>query len=219
MTIPGQARRAIAPSDRDLRRLIFSARGLRAGGGTMEQGGPPQSSPHVRTDGAPAGPGCPPTGPRTLGKSARFVSYLAPARSRPAPRPAEQARNVDLLERARREPHGTRNASGGHRSRGHLAVRRARAGRCVRGADRGGRRARISPSRAGTSARRGGKRRAKTDREDARGLRPLPADRRPPEARIPPAQVRDLRRLVHRGGPRADIPAGGVRRAAASRRA
>jgi len=104
----------------------------------MERGGPPQSSPHVRTDGAPAGPGCPPTGPRTLGESARFVRCLAPARSRPAPRPAEQARNVDLLERARREV-------------------------------------------------------ARLDRPRGRlGFRTLPGERRPPEARIPPAQVRDL---------------------------
>jgi hypothetical protein len=121
MAIPGAGASAIAPSDRDLRRLIFSARGLRAGGGTMEQGGPPHPLPTCARTAHPRGPVAP-TGPRTLGESARFVSCLAPARSRPAPRPAEQARNVDLLERARREPHGTRSASGGHRSRGHLAV-------------------------------------------------------------------------------------------------
>ncbi len=44
-----------------------------------------------------------------------------------------------------------------------------------------------------TSARRGKKRRAKTDREDARWLRTLLAEGRLPEAWIPPAHVREWR--------------------------
>ena len=44
-----------------------------------------------------------------------------------------------------------------------------------------------------TSARRGKKRRAKTDREDARWLRQLLAEGRLPEAWIPPAHVREWR--------------------------
>jgi len=46
---------------------------------------------------------------------------------------------------------------------------------------------------AETSARRGKKRRAKTDREDARWLRQLLAEGRLPEAWIPPAHVREWR--------------------------
>jgi transposase len=46
---------------------------------------------------------------------------------------------------------------------------------------------------AETSARRGKKRRAKTDREDARWLRTLLAEGRLPEAWIPPAHVREWR--------------------------
>jgi transposase len=46
---------------------------------------------------------------------------------------------------------------------------------------------------AETSARRGKKRRAKTDREDARWLRTLLAEDRLPEAWIPPAHVREWR--------------------------
>src|SRR5512132_2535420 len=60
------------------------------------------------------------------------------------------------------------------------------------------------PARAGcssvTRAWRGRKRRAKTDREDARWLRELLADRRLPEAWIPPEHVRQWRsraRLRH----------------------
>jgi hypothetical protein len=47
---------------------------------------------------------------------------------------------------------------------------------------------------------RGRKRRAKTDREDARWLRELPADGRLPESWIPPEHVRQWRsraRLRH----------------------
>ena len=44
-----------------------------------------------------------------------------------------------------------------------------------------------------TSARRGNKRRAKTDRQDARWLRELLCEGRLPEAWIPPAHVRDWR--------------------------
>jgi transposase len=44
-----------------------------------------------------------------------------------------------------------------------------------------------------TSALRGNRRRAETDREDARWPRTLPAEGRPPEAWIPPARVRDRR--------------------------
>ena len=44
-----------------------------------------------------------------------------------------------------------------------------------------------------TSALRGKKRRAKTDREDARWLRTLLCERRLPEAWIPPAHVREWR--------------------------
>jgi transposase len=46
---------------------------------------------------------------------------------------------------------------------------------------------------AETRARRGSKRRAKTDRQDARWLRTLLAEGRLPEAWIPPAHVRDWR--------------------------
>jgi transposase len=46
---------------------------------------------------------------------------------------------------------------------------------------------------AETRARRGGKRRAKTDRQDARWLRTLLAAGRLPEAWIPPAHVREWR--------------------------
>jgi transposase len=46
---------------------------------------------------------------------------------------------------------------------------------------------------AETSARRGKKRRAKTDREDARWLRTLLAEGRLPEAWLPPAHVREWR--------------------------
>jgi hypothetical protein len=169
---------------------------------------------HVRTDGAPAGPGCPPTGPRTLGESARFVRCLAPARSRPAPRPAEQARNVDLLERARREPRGT-----AQRQRRTSKPRSPRRGGVhgpavrVRGADRGGRCGHISPSRPGRAPGAAGSGAPRPTARTPVGFCTLPAERRPPEARIPPAQVRDLLQLVHRAAPRGDIPAGGVRRA------
>ena len=44
---------------------------------------------------------------------------------------------------------------------------------------------------AETSAQRGPKRRAKTDREDARWLRTLLAEGRLPEAWIPPVHVRE----------------------------
>jgi transposase len=46
---------------------------------------------------------------------------------------------------------------------------------------------------AETRARRGNKRRAKTDRQDARWLRTLLAEGRLPEAWIPPARVREWR--------------------------
>ncbi len=52
----------------------------------------------------------------------------------------------------------------------------------------------------GARALRGRKRRAKTDREDARWLRELPADGRLPESWIPPEHVRQWRsraRLRH----------------------
>ena len=52
---------------------------------------------------------------------------------------------------------------------------------------------RIWPSRSETSALRGKKRRAKTDRADARWLRTLLAEGRLPEAWIPPAHVREWR--------------------------
>src|SRR5215217_4783529 len=63
---------------------------------------------------------------------------------------------------------------------------------CVRGVGRG----RCDPHLAEpveTSALRGRKRRAKTDREDARWLRTLLCDGRLPEAWIPPAHVREWR--------------------------
>jgi transposase len=49
---------------------------------------------------------------------------------------------------------------------------------------------------AETSARRGPKRRAKTDRRDARLMRELLVERRLPEAWIPPAHILDLRARV-----------------------
>ena len=49
---------------------------------------------------------------------------------------------------------------------------------------------------AETSSKRGPKRRAKTDRLDARLLRELLVERRLPEASIPPAQILDLRARV-----------------------
>jgi transposase len=49
---------------------------------------------------------------------------------------------------------------------------------------------------AGTAAARGPKRRAKTDRADARHLRQLLADGRLPEPWIPPEQVLEMRGLL-----------------------
>src|SRR3954463_9330671 len=54
-------------------------------------------------------------------------------------------------------------------------------------------RSRTWPSRAEASALRGKKRRAKTDRADARWLRTLLSEGRLPEAWIPPAHVREWR--------------------------
>jgi transposase len=63
---------------------------------------------------------------------------------------------------------------------------------CVRGAAAGGAVPHLAEP-AETSALRGKKRRAKTDREDARWLRTLLCEGRLPEAWIPPAHVREWR--------------------------
>src|SRR5687767_6669064 len=103
-----------------------------------------------------------------------------------------RARSSGAASAPRRRPCASgRDGSGARRSRSRS--RRARAGcLCAR---RCGRRApsRIWPSRSETSALRGRKRRAKTDREDARWLRTLLLEGRLPEAWIPPAHVREWR--------------------------
>jgi hypothetical protein len=76
----------------------------------------------------------------------------------------------------------------------------------VRGADRGGRCGHISPSRPGRAPGAAGSGAPRPTARTPVGFRTLPAERRPPEARIPPAQVRDLLQLVHRAAPAVTSP-------------
>jgi hypothetical protein len=76
----------------------------------------------------------------------------------------------------------------------------------VRGADRGGRRGHISPSRPGRAPGAAGSGAPRPTARTPVGFRTLPAEGRPPEARIPPAQVRDLLQLVHRAAPAVTSP-------------
>jgi hypothetical protein len=180
----------------------------------MEQGGPPQSFPHVRTDGAPAGPGSPP-------HRAPHPRGIRPVRKLPRPgtiAPGAETGAAGAQRRPARAgaPGTSRNAQ---RQRRTSKLRSPRRGGVhgpavrVRGADRGGRRGHISPSRPGRAPGAAGSGAPRPTARTPVGFRTLPAERRPPEPRIPPAQVRDLLQLVHRAAPRGDIPAGGVRRA------
>jgi hypothetical protein len=76
----------------------------------------------------------------------------------------------------------------------------------VRGADRGGRRGHISPSRPGRAPGAAGSGAPRPTARTPVGFRTLPAEGGPPEARIPPAQVRDLLQLVHRAAPAVTSP-------------
>jgi hypothetical protein len=76
----------------------------------------------------------------------------------------------------------------------------------VRGADRGGRRGHISPSRPGRAPGAAGSGAPRPTARTPVGFRTLPAEGRPPEARIPPAKVRDLLQLVHRAAPAVTSP-------------